>query len=58
MHKQPPDPGIMRQQLLAHEMEKAHELGADIVSLLHFSPAHNKDFMRVTSLSKLTFSQI
>ena len=39
----------MRQQFLAHEMEKAHELGADIVSLLHISPAHNKDFMRVTS---------
>jgi len=40
---------FMRQQFLAHEMEKAHELGADIVSLLHISPAHNKDFMRVTS---------
>jgi len=24
----------MRQQLLAHKMEKAHELGADIVSVL------------------------
>jgi hypothetical protein len=24
-------------------------LGADIVSLLHISPAHNKDFIRVTS---------
>lgn len=40
---------FMRQQFLVHEMEKAHELGADIVSLLHLSPAHNKDFMRVTS---------
>ncbi len=40
---------FMRQQFLAHEMEKAHELGADIVSLLHISPAHNKDFMRVTA---------
>jgi len=40
---------FMRQQFLAHEMEKAHELGADVVSLLHLSPAHNKDFMRVTS---------
>jgi hypothetical protein len=40
---------FMRQQLLAHEMEKAHELGADIVSLLHIAPAHNKDFRRVTS---------
>ena len=39
----------MRQQFLAHEMEKAHELGADIVSLLHICPAHNEDFMRVTS---------
>jgi len=40
---------FMRQQFLAHEMEKAHELEADKVSLLHISPAHNKDFMRVTS---------
>jgi hypothetical protein len=40
---------FMRQQFLAHEMEKAHELGADRVSLLHISPAHNKDFTRVTS---------
>jgi hypothetical protein len=41
---------FMRQQFLAHEMEKAHELGADEVSLLHISPAHNTDFMRITSL--------
>lgn len=40
---------FMRQQFLAHEMAKAHELGAAIVSLLHISPAHNKDFMKVTS---------
>lgn len=40
---------FMRQQFLAHEMEKAHELGADKVCLLHISPAINKDFMRVTS---------
>lgn len=40
---------LLRQQFLAHEMEKAHELGADIVSLLHISPGHNNDFMRVTS---------
>ena len=40
---------LMRQQFLAHEMEKARELGADKVSLLHISPAHNYDFMRVTS---------
>lgn len=40
---------FMRQQFLAHEMEKAHELGADRVSLLHISPANNRDFMRITS---------
>lgn len=40
---------FMRQQFLAHEMEKAHELGADRVSLLHISPSHNRDFTRVTS---------
>ncbi len=43
---------FMRQQFLTHEMEKAHELGADIVSLLHIAPAHNLDFKRITS-SKL-----
>lgn len=40
---------LMRQQFLAHEMEKAHELDADSVSLLHISPASNHDFTRVTS---------
>lgn len=40
---------LMRQQLLAHEMEKAHELGADIVSVLHIAPARNTDFHRITS---------
>jgi hypothetical protein len=40
---------FMRQQFLAHEMEKAHELGADVVSLLHIAPAHNLDFKKVTS---------
>ncbi len=40
---------FMRQQFLAHEMEKAHELGADIVSVLHIAPAHNTDFLKVTS---------
>ena len=40
---------LMRQQLLAHEMEKAHELGAKVVSLLHIAPAHNEDFRRITS---------
>ena len=40
---------FMRQQLLAHEMEKAHELDADMVTVLHIAPAHNNDFCRVTS---------
>ncbi len=40
---------FMRQQLLANEMEKAHELGAELVSVLHIAPAHNKDFLAVTS---------
>lgn len=40
---------FMRQQFLAHEMEKAHELGADIVSVLHIAPAHNTDFRAITS---------
>lgn len=40
---------FMRQQFLAREMEKARELGADIVSLLHIAPAHNLDFRKVTS---------
>jgi hypothetical protein len=40
---------FMRQQFLAHEMERAHELGADRVSVLHISPACNPDFRRVTS---------
>jgi len=40
---------LMRQQFLAHEMEKAHEMGADIVSVLHIAPAHNTDFRKVTS---------
>jgi hypothetical protein len=39
----------MRQQFLAREMEKAKELGADVVSLLHISPAYNLVFKRVTS---------
>jgi hypothetical protein len=30
-------------------MEKASELGADIVSLLHIAPAHNLDFRMITS---------
>lgn len=40
---------FMRQQFLANEMEKAREMGADIVSVLHIAPAHNNDFRKVTS---------
>ncbi len=40
---------LMRQQFLANEMEKAEEMEADIVSLMHISPAHNNDFKRITS---------
>lgn len=40
---------FMRQQLLAHEMEPAHELGADKVTVLHVAPARNTEFQRVTS---------
>lgn len=40
---------FMRQQLLAHEMEKAHELDAELVTVLHIAPAHNSNFCRVTS---------
>lgn len=40
---------FMRQQFLANEMEKARELGADVVSVLHIAPAHNNDFRKVTS---------
>lgn len=40
---------LMRQQFLAHEMEKAQELGAHRVSVLHIEPAQNTDFQRITS---------
>ena len=40
---------FMRQQFLAHEMEKVREMNADIVSLLHIAPVHNLDFRKVTS---------
>lgn len=40
---------LMRQQLLAHQMEQAKELGATRVSVLHVAPLHNADFRRVTS---------
>ena len=39
----------MRQQFLAYKMEAARELGADVVSLLHIAPAHNRKFRRITS---------
>jgi hypothetical protein len=39
----------MCQQFLAHEMEKAEELEANIVSLLHIAPVANLDFQRITS---------
>jgi hypothetical protein len=40
---------LMRQQFLANEMEKMHEMGADVVSVLHIAPARNGDFRKVTS---------
>jgi hypothetical protein len=40
---------FMRQQFLAHEMERAQELRADTVSVMHIAPNHNGDFARVTS---------
>ncbi len=40
---------IMRQQFLASQMEVPHELGADVVSVLHIAPRQNTDFRRVTS---------
>lgn len=40
---------FMRQQFLASRMEAAHEIGADLVSLLHISPDANFDFKRITS---------
>jgi hypothetical protein len=51
---------FMRQQFLAHEMERAHELGVDIVSVLHIAPAHNHDFHKITSpeLEKLGESAV
>ena len=48
---------FMRQQLLAHEMERAHELGADIVSLLHIAPRHNREFQLVTSPKLLSIGE-
>ena len=46
---------LMRQQFLANEMENAHELGADIVSILHISSSGNKDIHKVTSPELINF---
>ena len=41
---------LMRLQLLAQEMEANHEMGADLVTVLHIHPAANTEFTeRVTS---------
>ena len=40
---------FLRQQLLAHEMELAHELDSDLVTVLHVAAAKNRDFHRITS---------
>ena len=40
---------FLRQQCLAREMERAGEMGADRVTLVHICPAHNSDFQTVTS---------
>ncbi len=40
---------LMRQQLLAHEMEGGKVPEAEIVSILQVAPAHNTDFRKVTS---------
>ena len=34
---------LVRQQLLAHELEKAHELDADVVRVVHVSPKDNTE---------------
>jgi hypothetical protein len=40
---------LMRQQLLAHEMERAHEQDASEVTVLHIAPGSNPDFLKITS---------
>jgi hypothetical protein len=40
---------FFRQQCLAREMERAREMDADIVSVLHLAPGPNIGFRRVTS---------
>lgn len=42
---------LMRLQLLAREMERSRELGADTVTVLHVSPTRNRELQRVTSAS-------
>ena len=39
----------MRQQLLAHGMEKAREMEADRVMVLHLEPSINTDFHEITA---------
>jgi len=45
---------MMRQQLLAHEMEKHHELDAQVVTVVHVCPEANTDFKRITSPNLVT----
>ncbi len=40
---------FMRQQFLAHGMEKVGEEKANLVSVLHLAPRSNHDFKKVTS---------
>lgn len=40
---------FMRQQFLAYEMERAHEMGVNVVNVLHIAPARNTDFHKITS---------
>lgn len=40
---------FMRQQFLAHEMERTQELGAAAVTVLHISPLANTAFAKITS---------
>ena len=51
---------FLRQQLLAHTMERAKELECNLVTVLHVAPARNRDFHKVTSpgLQRLSDSSI
>ncbi len=40
---------LLRQQMLAHQMQRAHEAGADSVRVLHISPAANRPLHKVTA---------